>query len=97
MFTERDFSNQVLALGRIHKWHVYTIPDSRWASLAGFPDLALWKDTHFFFVELKTDKGRVSMHQERVHEDLRRAGQTVLIWRPRDWDEIEKILGSWPE
>lgn len=97
MFTERDFQNQVMQLASIHHWNVYSIPDSRYASLAGFPDLTLWKGAVLFFVELKTDKGKVTDIQTRVHEELRFTGQNVFVWRPKMWDEIENTLGRWPD
>ena len=96
MFTERDFQNSVVELARIHHWNVYSIPDSRLVSLSGFPDLTLWRGRQFFFAELKTDKGKVTEIQERVHAELRQAAQIVVVWRPKDWDEIERTLGMWP-
>ena len=96
MFTEKDFQRSVVELARLHHWSVYSIPDSRAASQAGFPDLTLWRDETFFFVELKTQQGRLSPVQEKVHAALRQAHQVVVVWRPRDWPTIEKALGRWP-
>ena len=97
MFTERDFQKQVVDLAGIHGWNVYSIPDSRYATLAGFPDLTLWRGEKLFFAELKTDKGKVTTIQEFVHQQLRHAHQVVVVWRPKDWTEIEKTLGRWPD
>ena len=53
---------------------------------AGFPDLVLVTEGRILFVELKTDRGRVSPEQRAWHEWLEAAGQDVRVWRPRDWD-----------
>ncbi len=94
--SEREFQNQIIALARMTGWRVYSIPDSRHASLAGFPDLVLWntKKKTTLFCELKTDKGRIRPEQTVVHEELRECGQTVFIWRPRDWDLVVETLGK---
>jgi hypothetical protein len=42
--------------------------------------------------ELKTDRGKVTADQSRVHDELRAAGVDVYVWRPSDWDAICVIL-----
>lgn len=59
---------------------------------AGWPDLALCRE-RLIFAELKTERGKLTEQQTYWIERLRAAGQTVFVWRPSDWPEIEKELG----
>jgi hypothetical protein len=60
----------------------------------GFPDLILVRerDRRLVLVELKSDTGRLTPAQVRVHACLRAAGVTVVVWRPRDWDDVVEAL-----
>jgi len=96
---EASFKKQILDLARLYDWLVYSIPDSRFATLAGFPDLVLMRerDSRLMFVELKTDVGRLSPQQKVVLALLERiadANQTIQVhvWRPRDWESVQKFL-----
>jgi hypothetical protein len=44
------------------------------------------------FVELKSDAGKVDHDQQRWIDDLRACGQRVYVWRPRDWDDVQRVL-----
>ena len=60
---------------------------------AGFPDLVLCKPgRNVKFVELKTERGKLSPAQERWLNDLRLAGQEVYVWRPSDWNKAVEVL-----
>lgn len=49
---------------------------------AGFPDLVVLHPNHpAFFVELKTERGRVSPLQAIVHQSLRSMGYAVYVVR----------------
>lgn len=61
---------------------------------AGWPDLVLVRGKTILFVELKTNAGKLAYEQLKWHGALRDAGQDVRIWRPRDWEEIERVLGE---
>lgn len=65
------------------KWHHET--DSR-RSKSGFPDLVIAGPGGVMFVELKTDKGRVSKDQEEWIARLRAGGAEAHIWRPCHWE-----------
>lgn len=96
--TEREFQQRVTELARLNGWSVYSIPDSRMATLSGYPDLTMWRtsDRRMILAELKREKGRVRPAQEIVLEELRRLQPRIPIeiylWRPSDWDKILKIL-----
>lgn len=94
--TEMQFQSQVTEFAQMHGWRVFSLPDSRRVSHAGFPDLTLWHPgrREFFFAELKTVKGVVSEFQSRVHQELIACGMEVVVWRPQQWPEIEDRLGK---
>ena len=85
---ERDFQARVCELAVMLGWSVYSIPDSRRATVAGYPDLTMWhpKRQRFMLAELKRENGRVSPAQVKVIDDLRACGVEVHLWRPSDFD-----------
>lgn len=90
--SERAFQKMVMDLARLRGWLVYSIPDSRQASSAGFPDLVLVRGDRLLFVELKTDKGRLRPEQREWHEALNATDAVAVIWRPAYWELIVKEL-----
>jgi hypothetical protein len=89
--SEAEFQKRITDLcDWLHlKWHHET--DSR-KSKKGWPDLVIAGPNHVVFVELKTEKGRVSTEQREWLDTLLNAGATVEVWRPSDWDRIQRIL-----
>lgn len=60
---------------------------------AGWPDLVLVRNTRLIFAELKAERGRITPLQESVLWVLGGLPQVeVFIWRPRDWETIERVL-----
>ena len=101
--TEAAFQAQVIQLAQTFGWMVqHTRPakqGDRWltpiAGDVGFPDLVLAHAVRgVLFVELKTDKGAVSDAQYKWGRTLRDGGAAWRIWRPKDWPEIERVLGA---
>ena len=103
-FFEKDFQALLIEAAHLLGWHVYSIPDSRRATVKGWPDCVLWKvkpgTTRMIFAELKTDNGRISPEQKSVMADLEiiaAASGSMLethIWRTKDWTAILKTLGG---
>jgi hypothetical protein len=58
----------------------------------GFPDIVAVRRDRVLFIELKTEKGRLSEDQERWLSVLGLAGADVHCWRPSDWPAIEETL-----
>ena len=103
--TEKDFQRQVVELAKILGWRVYHPFLSKWSE-RGFPDLTMVRarDRRLLFAELKREKGVVSEAQrewidllgaldighDRPHADD--VSVEVFVWRPSDWDEIERVL-----
>ena len=96
--SEADFQARVIRAARLHGWSVYAIPDSRRATLAGYPDLTMYRrlDRRIIFAELKREKGKTSPVQDEVLADLRDialgGGCEVYVWRPSDWEAILSTL-----
>jgi hypothetical protein len=75
--------------GRL-QWLVYHTADSR-RSAPGFPDCVFVRE-RVLFAELKTDTGRLTYAQRRWLTMLEKAGQEVYTWRPKDLQDIARIL-----
>lgn len=97
--SEREFTQQVIDLAHYCGWRVY----HTWSSVhspAGFPDLVLVRRERLLFVELKSERGRLTTAQEEWLGALRavctRRGllglPEVAVWRPSDWDQIVEAV-----
>lgn len=89
--TERAFQASVVRYAELMGWHTYHTYDSR-RSNAGFPDLVLVRRPRVIFAELKSQRGRLRPAQRLWIEELRACGQDVRLWRPSDWEDIERAL-----
>ena len=92
--TERDLREQVRDLCKLFGWRFYFT----WTSIhspKGFPDLVLVSSERrrVLYVELKTEKGKVTDSQQGWLDDLSDTGQEVYLWRPKDIEEAARILG----
>ena len=108
--TEKQFQRQVIQFARMCGWriaHFRPAQNSKgqWrtpvaADGKGFPDLVLVRGVNLIFAELKTDKGRLQPEQKQWLEALDTVGMIAaravktVVWRPENWDEIERILGN---
>lgn len=68
-------------------WHAY---DSR-RSNPGLPDLILIRE-RVVWIEVKTQRGRVSKTQKDVRDRLLRAHQEYYLWRPYHWRQVREVL-----
>jgi len=90
---EKEFHEQVAHVMRLNGWSVYSVPDSRRVSLAGYPDITAWRGDRLIFAELKREKGKTSPAQDEVLGELRLIPcAEVYLWKPSDWDTIEAII-----
>lgn len=89
--TEKELLEQVRTLARMCGWLCYhTYRSVR--SEPGFPDLTLVRGRRLLFVELKSEKGRVTEAQQQWLDALGQTGVETYVWRPRDLDEIGRVL-----
>jgi hypothetical protein len=91
--TEAQFQQAVTDLCDWYglRWHHEV--DSR-KSKRGFPDLVITGPGGLVFVELKTQKGKVTPEQREWLLALRAAGVRAYVWRPSDMPEITAYLRS---
>ena len=82
-------------------WMVYHVGNTRGPTPVvygpGFPDLVMARTGNIIFAELKSPTGCMSPAQRDWAAELlglRRKNEwpRVYCWRPRDWDQIEKVL-----
>jgi hypothetical protein len=91
--TEAAFARAVLELLHLCGWRTYHTHDSR-HSAAGFPDLvAVHPDPArgVWFLELKSDAGRLTQAQVDWLNALEMAGARCHVLRPRDWPLAQAI------
>ena len=88
---EKTWQAQVTELARTLGWKVFHPYDSR-RSAHGWPDLSLLRE-RLILVELKTEKGRVSVHQRAWLEALLAANVEAYVARPRHLEDLARILG----
>jgi len=101
--SEADFQKKLIELlhcfgykvcefrkARIMKGGVDTYRTPFGADGVGFPDLfVLHPDSGVsFYVECKSQKGKLRPEQKEWIDWLRRCGHMVFVWRPDDWDII---------
>jgi len=93
VITEKEFEAQVKELAvKYFGWRFYH-PYLSIRSVRGFPDITLLRPPRLIFAELKTDKGKLSVHQAQWLWELRKVlGIEVYIWRPRQTEHIVEVL-----
>jgi len=103
LVTEKAFMDTILQAAELCGWYAYHTHDSR-RSTAGFPDLVLIKPPRVVFLEVKSQRGRLSRDQAEVLAMLQqcgplscryeREGVSAAMVRPSDWEQIVDWL-SW--
>ena len=100
--SERAFQAKFIHLARLYRWRVAHFRPAQtrhgWRTAVqgdgvGFPDLVLVRPPRLLFVELKSDKGKLTHEQMQwwfALHSIRRL--EVYCWRPRDWDALVRIL-----
>ena len=105
--SETEFQGSVLDLAELCGWLACHFHDSRRevrrrdgtrlfigdAATSGFPDLVLVRPPDVLFVELKSEKGRITANQRKWRGALSQCpGVGYYLWKPGDWGEIEEVL-----
>jgi len=105
MMSEGDLLKCVLDLAKVFGWKTAHFRPARtqhgWRTPVagdgkGFVDLVLVRPGRYLFIELKSEKGKLSAEQENWLGWLRAAvgSDSVRVLRPSDWlnGEVEKLL-----
>lgn len=92
---ERDLSRCVRELAGLLGYYVVSF-EAPFAAIRKRTvlDLYLLRPGRALWIELKSERGRLSPQQEAFVELLRQAGQEVHVFRPADWfaGRIEEVL-----
>ena len=91
--TEAEFLRAITELAQYKGWWVYHTFDSR-RSEPGFPDLVLIRPPQLLFIEVKSQRGKITRAQKRCMDLLMAANQAVYIVKPSDWDKVVVLLGA---
>lgn len=101
--SEEYFFDQVIDLAHILHWRVAHFRPARtkygWrtavsANGAGFPDCVFLRE-RVVYAELKSEKGQLTPEEYEWLTALAEASQEVYLWKPSDFDEIQKVLEKW--
>lgn len=101
--SETEFQNAVAELAQSLGWMVAHFRTSRTKSGGystavqydgkGFPDLVLVHPVRgVLFREMKSEKGSLRPDQRVWIEKLEKAGADVSVWKPSDYDRVEREL-----
>lgn len=98
---EADWQRQVIDLAHLHGWRIFHARPAQnargdWrtpvaADGKGFPDLVMVRD-RVLFVELKSDRGRLTAEQRHWIDALEQSGAEVHVWKPDQFDEVHAVL-----
>ena len=69
------------SIGNGNRWTTTT-------SVTGWPDLFAWRPARLIAIECKTARGRVTLEQQRVLEELTAAGVDCMVARPADFHRL---------
>lgn len=96
--TEASFMRRIMEYAQLRGWQVFHDEHSLWNE-RGLPDLILtrWPRQDDFarlvFAEIKVSGGKLRVEQTYWIETLRHVpGVEVFVWRPADWDNIQRTL-----
>lgn len=91
--SETTFRGAVCDLLTARNWRWSYIPDSRKVQgHAGIPDIIAVRGERLLFIELKTERGRLSPAQQVWHKALDFTAAESYVFRPHDAQRIERIL-----
>lgn len=105
MTPEESFQSAVVAMAHLHGWSVAHFRKARtkrgWCTAVsadgkGFPDLILCNADlgQVLARELKVPPNKITPEQDAWLCLLNACGIDAGVWTPKDWDEIEYILGG---
>jgi len=90
--SERSFQAAVLTAARVLGWRTYHTFDAR-RSAAGFPDIVLVKPPRVVFIELKSERGRLSADQVLWLDVLGQCPNVEsYMFRPSSWADVIRVL-----
>jgi len=106
--SEKDFSSFFEDALRLYGWRFFHQrpayergrPRNAQTGDPGFPDYVCAKNGRVLFVELKSDKGRVSPNQRAWLDAIMPVDspftyvRSAHVFRPKDWDAVVELLSA---
>lgn len=89
--TEKQFMAQVVKLAELFGWRCWHQRDSP-GTRHGWPDLVCIRRPRVVFLELKSDRGRLTPEQAATIALLRACDQEAYVIRPGTWPVLETLL-----
>jgi VRR-NUC domain len=89
--SEARFQRQIIDYAELMGWRCYFTYRSN-HSPVGFPDLVLVRRPRVVWIEVKTERGRLSDAQRAWINELADCGQEVHVVRPSQWRVVEELL-----
>lgn len=92
---EEEFRWQVRDIASLYGWNMQYHTYNSLHSDPGWPDEVLCHPLRrrMVFVELKSDKGKISDAQRNWLIVLNSCGLETALWRPKDIDTVIRVLG----
>jgi hypothetical protein len=90
--SESQWQSLVIEAAGFHGWwhihHRNALGNPMWV------DLLLLRSDRFILLELKSMKGKVTLHQQALHDTLSGFGVPVYVLRPceDDWNRLQALL-----
>ena len=89
---EKDWAATVVEAAIALRWSVWFT----WSSVnspKGEPDLRMCRDDRYILAELKSEDGVATPEQREALKILGRCKAVeAYLWRPSDWDDVQRIL-----
>ncbi len=103
-WTGTRFQKWIVETARLNGWTVRVMDqrNSRGVLRAqsmdqkGWPDLILLCEGILAYVETKSRGENLSAIQQYRHQQLRNAGQRVIVAKAEDWEEVMDLISSRP-
>lgn len=90
--TEKQWMAQVKEIAGFRGW-LWSHPFDSRRSTPGYPDAVLVRPPRVLFVELKSDKGVLTLDQIIWKEALEACpGISYYLWKPSQWSEVVEAL-----
>jgi len=94
--SEKAFFSQVEDLLKRFQWEFeHTFEQGVYArrTTKGFPDIVACRPPRLLFIELKSERGKVTEAQQEWLDALKATGKVeVYLWKPSQFEEIVEIL-----
>ena len=93
--SEAEYLAQIISLLELLGWEYYHVFEQRAyarRTSKGFPDIVAIRHTRVLFLEVKSERGKVSPEQKTWLNALKATGNEAYVLRPSDWEAVVALL-----